>query len=42
MAPKIKMGRPSKESMDIAKDLKQALKDLQSTSDDVNSSYLQH
>jgi len=38
MAPKIKMGRPSKESMDIAKDLKQALKDLQSTSDDVNSS----
>jgi hypothetical protein len=32
------MGRPSKESMDIANDLKKALKDLQSTSDDVNSS----
>ena len=38
MAPKTKMGRPSKESMDIANDLKKALKDLQSTSDDVNSS----
>tara|TARA_Y100001973_G_C5189366_1_gene329909 strand:+ start:480 stop:1667 length:1188 start_codon:yes stop_codon:yes gene_type:complete len=38
MAPKTKPGRPSKESMDIAKDLKKALKDLQSTSDDVNSS----
>ena len=38
MAPRTKMGRPSKESIDIANELKSALKDLQSTSDDVNSS----
>ena len=38
MAPKTKMGRPSKESIDITNELKSALKDLQSTSDDVNSS----
>ena len=38
MAPKTKPGRPSKESIDIANELKSALKDLQSTSDDVNSS----
>ena len=37
MAPKTKPGRPTKESINIANDLKKALKDLQSTTDDVNS-----
>ena len=37
MAPKTKPGRPTKESINIANDLKKALKALQSTTDDVNS-----
>ena len=37
MAPKTNPGRPTKESINIANDLKKALKDLQSTTDDVNS-----
>ena len=36
MAPKTKMGRPSKESMDIAKDLKEALGDLSKVTDEIN------
>ena len=37
MAPKTKMGRPSKESMDIAKDLKEALGGLSKVTDEINS-----
>ena len=37
MAPKTKMGRPSKESMNIAKDLDKALGELLKTTDEVNS-----
>jgi len=37
MAPKTKMGRPSKESINIAKDLNEALSELKKTEGEVNS-----